>query len=161
MISESFACFGTSTVKFPSPSDVTVFSFPSGVLTVTSVFGFVFPLTVVVSFAGSFSALPSVIAGLSSGVVVLSATLTVTFTLSVESSVYVTTTGISTSCPALSAAGLYWISPVSGLIVAPAGAPSPSANFASSGFDAGCPSLSVKFGAVIVVSCPTCAPASL
>ncbi len=65
LISASFACFGTSAVKLPSASDVTFFSCPSGVLIVTSVFGLVLPLTVVVVFSGSFSALPSVMAGFS------------------------------------------------------------------------------------------------
>ena len=63
VISESFACFGTSIEKFPLSSDVTFFSVPSFNLIVTSVFGLVFPLTFVVSFDGSFSALPSVIVG--------------------------------------------------------------------------------------------------
>ena len=53
------------------------------------------------------------------------------------------------------------ISPVSGLIVAPAGAPSPSANFAPSGFVVSLLSLSVKFGAVIVVCFPASASASV
>ena len=66
LISASFACFGTSTVKSPLASDVTFFSCPSGVLTVTSVFGFVLPLTVVVVLAGSFSAFPFVTVGFSS-----------------------------------------------------------------------------------------------
>ena len=77
LISASFACFGTSAVKLPSASDVTFFSCPSGVLIVTSVFGLVLPLTVVVSFAGSFSALPSVMVGLSSGGAAFSVTLMV------------------------------------------------------------------------------------
>ena len=46
-------------------------------------------------------------------------------------------------------------------IVAPSGAPSPRANFVPSGIDAGCPSLSVKFGAEIVVGLPTSASASV
>ena len=89
------------------------------------------------------------------------ATVTVAFTSSFEPSLYFTTTGISTSCPALSAAGVYLISPVAGSICAPSGAPSPSANFVSAGIDAGCPALSVKFGAEIVVCLPTSASASV
>ena len=53
------------------------------------------------------------------------------------------------------------ISPVSGLIFAPSGAPSPNLKVVPSGFVAGCPSLSVKFGAVIVVFLPTTASASV
>ena len=55
-------------MNLPSASDVTFFSVPSANLIVTSVFGFVFPLTVVVVFDGSFSAFPSVIVGFSSAV---------------------------------------------------------------------------------------------
>jgi len=68
---------------------------------------------------------------------------------------------MSTGCPALSAAGLYLISPVFSSIVAPAGASSPSANFVSAGTGTALPSLSVKFGAVIVVCFPTSASASV
>ena len=68
VISESFSCFGTSIVKFPLSSDVTLCSVPSFNLIVTSVFGVVFPLTVVVALDGSFSALPSVIVGFVSAV---------------------------------------------------------------------------------------------
>ena len=53
------------------------------------------------------------------------------------------------------------ISPVSSLIFAPAGAPSPRANFVPSGFAASLPSLSVKFGDVIVVCVPTFPSASV
>ena len=89
------------------------------------------------------------------------ATVTFATTLSVESSGYVTTTGISTSFPASSFVGVYLISPVSGLIVAPSGAPLPRANFVPSGFAASLPSLSVKFGDVIVVWVPTFPSASV
>ena len=77
------SCFGTSAVKSPFASDVALpISFPSLSVITTSVFGFVFPLTVVVVFVGSFSALPSVIAGFSSGAF----TATFASTLSVEPS---------------------------------------------------------------------------
>ena len=87
------------------------------------------------------------------------ATVTVAFTSFFEPSLYFTTTGISTFCPALSAAGVYLISPVAGSIVAPAGASAPSSNVVPSGFVVSLPSLSLKFGAVIVVCCPACASA--
>ena len=48
--------------------------------------------------------------------------------------------------PLSSAFGVYLISPVFSSIVAPAGAPSPRANFVPSGAVAGFPSLSVKVG---------------
>ena len=54
---------------------------------------------------------------------------------------------------------MYLISPVVSSIVAPAGAPLPSANFVPSGLVVSCPALSLKLGAVIVVSFPTCASA--
>ena len=56
---------------------------------------------------------------------------------------------------------MYVISPVSGLIFAPVGASLPSANFVPSGFVVSFPSLSVKFGAVIVVCVPTLPSASV
>ena len=63
--------------------------------------------------------------------------------------------------PASSAVGVYVISPVSGFIVAPAGASLPRANFVSAGTGTTLPSLSLKFGPVIVVFVPTCASASV
>ena len=65
------------------------------------------------------------------------------------------------SLPASDSAGVYLISPVFSSIVAPSGAPSPRANFVPSGFVASFPSLSVKFGAVIVVGFPASASASV
>ena len=89
------------------------------------------------------------------------ATVTVAFTSSFDPSLYFITTGISTSCPALSAVGVYVISPVFGSIVAPAGASAPSSNVVPSGFVVSCPLSSLKFGAVIVVGFPACASASV
>ena len=89
------------------------------------------------------------------------ATVTFALTSSVESSLYFTTTGIFTGFPASASVGVYLISPVSGLIVAPFGAFSPSSNVVPSGFVVSCPLSSLKFGAVIVVCVPTFASASV
>ena len=56
---------------------------------------------------------------------------------------------------------MYVISPVSGLIFAPSGAPSPNLKVVPSGFVVSCPLSFLKLGAVIVVGVPTLASASV
>ena len=56
---------------------------------------------------------------------------------------------------------MYVILPVFSSIFAPSGAPSPNLKVVSSGFVVSFPSLSLKFGAVIVVCLPTTASASV
>ena len=88
------------------------------------------------------------------------ATVTVTFTVSLDPSLYFTTTGILISLPASSSLGVYLTSPFAS-IVAPVGASSPNLKVVPAGIATDELFLSVKFGPVIVVGLPAWASASV
>ena len=83
-----------------------------------------------------------------------SETVTVTSTVSLEPSGYVTTTGTVILSPGLAPSGTLTLMEPSSLTVTPSGAPSPGANFVPSGAVVELPSLSVNFGASTLASSP-------
>ena len=83
-----------------------------------------------------------------------SETVTVTSTVSLEPSGYVTTTGTVILSPGLAPSGTLTLMEPSSLTVTPSGAPSPGANFVPSGAVVGLPSLSLKVGAGTFTSSP-------